>query len=63
MENRVGPAHLYLKPILFDAIHRFWRYIMLDAVTLDQVRTFIAVAEQAPERKTCEQEGCESVIQ
>jgi len=35
-----------LKPILLDTIHRKLRYIVLDAVTLDQLRTFIAAAEQ-----------------
>src|ERR1700733_5346596 len=46
MENKIGFRNPSLKPILFDTIHRFWRYIMLDAVTLDQLRTFIAAAEQ-----------------
>src|SRR3984885_2008272 len=46
MENKIGFRNPSLKPILFDTIHRFWRYIMLDAVTLDQLRTFIAAAEE-----------------
>src|SRR5262249_14131833 len=35
-----------LTPILFNANYRFRRYTMLDGVTLDQLRTFIAAAEQ-----------------
>src|ERR1700687_5103215 len=46
LENKIGFQDPSLKPILFDVIHRLWIYIMLDAVTLDQLRTFIAAAEQ-----------------
>src|SRR5882757_5596973 len=46
LQTRIGSRHPSLKPILLDTIHREWRYIMLDAVTLDQLRTFIAAAEQ-----------------
>jgi DNA-binding transcriptional LysR family regulator len=46
MEQKIGFRLPSLKPILFDIIHRLGRYIMLDAVTLDQLRTFIAAAEQ-----------------
>src|ERR1700722_14316048 len=33
LESRVGARHPSLKPVLFDTIHREWRYIMLDART------------------------------
>lgn len=44
-ENNVGFRSPSLKPILFDATHRLLRCVMLDGVTLDQLRTFIAAAE------------------
>jgi hypothetical protein len=46
MENKIGFREPSLKPILFDDIHHERRYVMLDGVTLDQLRTFIAAAEQ-----------------
>jgi hypothetical protein len=48
VENAMGFRKASWKPILFDAKYRFWRYIiiMLDGVTLDQLRTLITAAEQ-----------------
>src|SRR6201981_5958 len=34
------------KPIYFDDIYRQRRWMMLDGVTLDQLRTFIAAADE-----------------
>src|SRR4029077_7340571 len=46
VENTMGFRKASWKPILCDAKYRFSRYVMLDGVTLDQLRPFIAAAEQ-----------------
>src|SRR5580692_3399720 len=39
------PSSVAREPICFDTIHRLGRY-MLDGVTLDQLRTFIAAVDE-----------------
>src|SRR5258708_35460899 len=46
-----------LKPILFDVIHLLWRWTVLDAVTLDQLRTFIANAVFRPKEISAPQQA------